>query len=355
MAGFTGREGNFAFAKFGTNSWGVAASVTKGAYFASDGGATYQPQRVNDDAFGQAFLGAGDFGNVTAVDVTIQQRARYDDWSYIIEALAMGSPAAVTISTSASGQVTSWSHILDLAPSIDGLGLTFAIDKVLFVDELTSAKVYGFSWGLGDSGVFDESFKLLGTQMTNISSINTRSTVNGATFKAIDNRVFQKQTTVRLNAQAAGSLTSTDAIAVEAAEITFERPQDAPHVTGQDYVFEPGDNGHPTVRVSWTYPRMTTISANSLYQALRDDTNLKGDITAQGALINSTDRYTVRFQFPHLELDEWQATVTGPNQVKPRVTFTAKQASSAPTGMTGITRPFRLTRIMTNSLGAFSA
>lgn len=356
MAGFTGREGNFAFAKFGSNSWGVAASVTKGAYFASDGGAMYQPQRVNDDAFGQAFLGAGDFGNVTAPDLTLQQRGRYDDWSYILEALAMGSPNAVTISTSASGAVTSWQHIIDLAPSIDGLGLTFAIDKVLFVDELTSAKVYGFSWGLGDSGVFDESFKLLGTQMTNISSVNTRSTVNGATFKAIDNRVFEKQTVVRINAQSAGSLTTaTDAVAVESIEWSFERPQDAPHVTGQDYVFEPGDNGHPMAKVSWTYPRMSTISANSLYQALRDDQTFKADITASGALINSTDRYTVRFQFPALELDEWQATVVGPNQVKPRASFTAKQAASAPTGMSGVTRPFRLTRIMTNSLAAFVA
>lgn len=354
MAGHTGRSGTFAFAKFATNSWGVAASVTKGAYFASDGGAMYQPQRVNDDAFGQPFLGAGDFGNVTAVDITLQQRARYDDWSYIWEALAMGSPAAVTISSSASGQITSWQHIIDLATSTDGLGLTFAIDKELFVDELTSAKVYGFSFGLGDSGVFDESFKVLGTQMTNISSINTRSTVNGATFKALDNRVFQKQLSFRMNAQSAGSLVAGDEIKVEGIEWSFERPQDAPFVTNQDYIFEPGDNGHPTAQVTLTYPRMNTVSANSLYQALRDDTTFKADMTASGALINSTDRYTVRFQFPALELDEWQATVTGPNQVKPRATFTAKQAASSPSGMPFV-RPFRLTRIMTNSLAAFVA
>lgn len=354
MAGFTGREGKFAFAKFGTNSWPVAASVTKGAYFASDGGATYQPQRVDDDAFGQAFLGGGDFGNITAVDLTLTQRARYDDWSYILEALAMGSPNAVTISSSVAAQTTSWQHIIDLAPSIDGLGLTFAIDKVQFVDELTAAKVYGFSFGLGDSGVLDESFKLLGTQMTNISSTNTRSTVNGATFKSLENRVFEKQTVVRLNAQSAGSLVAGDAIAVEAIEWSFERPQDAPYVTGTDVIFEPGDNGHPMVKLSWTYPRMSTVSANSLYNALRDDTTFKADITASGAFINSADRYTVRYQFPHLELDTWEATVTGPNQVKPRATWTAKEAVTSPSGMPFI-RPFRLTRIQTNSLAAFVA
>ncbi len=42
MSGVTGREvKGLAFAKFGTNSWGVAASVTKGTYFQSDGGMTF--------------------------------------------------------------------------------------------------------------------------------------------------------------------------------------------------------------------------------------------------------------------------------------------------------------------------
>ena len=354
MAGSTGRTEKFAFAKFATNSWGVAASVTKGDYFNSDGGAQYQPQRVNDDAFGQAFLGAGDFGNVTAPDLSLQSRARYNGWGYIWEALVMGSPAAVTISTSTGSAPTSWKHIIDLAPSTDGLGVTFAVDKELYVDELTSGKVYGMSFGLGDSGVFDVTYKVLGTQMTNISSTNTRSTVNGATFTALNDRVFQKHMTVRLNGYSAGSLTASDEIKVEGLEWSFERPQDAPFVTNQDYIYEPGDNGHPMIKVSWTYPRMNTVSANSLYQSLRSDTKYKADLFAQGAFINSTDKLSVRYEFPYLELDDFQATVTGPNQVKPRASWTAKLAPSSPSGMAFV-NPFRLTRVMTNSLNAFVA
>src|SRR5688572_33454494 len=123
MAGVTSREMRMAFAKFGTNSWGVAGSVTKGAYFQSDGGLTFQPIRVNDDAFGQTFLADGDLGDVTAPDVTLTARDRYGDYGYVWEALAMGSPAAPTISTSAAGQTTSWLHVIDLAANIDGLGL----------------------------------------------------------------------------------------------------------------------------------------------------------------------------------------------------------------------------------------
>jgi hypothetical protein len=353
MPGLTSREARMAFAKFGANSWGVAASVTKGAYFQSDGGMTFQPQRVNDEAFGQAFLADGDLGDVTAPDLTLTQRARYGDYSYVFDALAMGSPNAVTISTSTAGQTTSWQHVTDLAPAIDGLGVTVAIDKVYFVDELTSAKVHGFGMQPGDGGVMDKSYKLLGSKTTNISSINTRSTVNGATYPTLENRVFRKHGIFRMNRQSAGALGASDAVAIESFGLEFERPQDAPHVFGQDFVYEPADNGFPTVKVSVSYPRMTTISANSLYQALRDDPQWKADLTFSGSYINSTDQYTEKYQFPALELDEWTASVTGANQVKPSATFTAKLAATSPTGMAFVT-PFRQTRIMVNSLGAFA-
>lgn len=352
MPGVTGREAKLAFAKFGTNSWGVAASVTRGVYFASDGGFRYQPQRVNDEAFGQTFLGGGDFGDVTAQDITFSGRDYYDHSLYILEALAMGSPVAVTISTSASGQTTSWRHQIDLAPTIDGLGATFAVDKVLFVDELTSAKVYGFGQTVGDAGVMDASFRVMGNQATNISSINTRSTVNGATYPVLQNRVFRNHGVFRMNAAAGGSLVAADAIAIETFELTFERPQDAPFVFGQAFIFEPGDNGFPVVRFNVTFPRMTTISANSLYQTLRSDTDLKADVTYSGNFINSTDRFTKLYQFPAVELDEWSAPLTGANQVKPTASFTAKLAASSVSGMPFI-NPFRLTRIMTQSLVAF--
>lgn len=353
MSGLTSREVRIAFAKFGANSWGVAASVTKGAYFQSDGGLTFAPQRVNDDAFGQAFLGDGDLGDVNAPDITWTQRDRFNDYGYVFEALAMGSPAAVTISTSANGQVTSWQHVIDLAPNIDGLGGTAAIDKVLFVDELTSFKVKGFSLQPGDGGVMDKSFKVLGSKSTNISSTNTRSTVGGAVFPDLANRVFRKHGTFRINKQGASGLGSSDAVAIENFSMDFERPQDAPHVFGQDFVYEPADQGFPTIKVSVTFPRMNTVSANSMYQALRDDPQFKADMTFAGAYINSTDRYTEKYEYPALELDEWTAAVTGANQVKPTATFMAKMAATSPTGMAFV-NPFRLTRIMTNSLVAFS-
>jgi hypothetical protein len=353
-AGVTGREAKIAFEKFGTNSWHVAASVTKGVYFASTGGMRLQPARVNDEAFGQTYLGRGDLGEVTAPDVTLTGRARYDDWQFVLDALAMGSPATATLSNSASGQTASYSHVIDLATTNNGLGATFAVDKSLYVDELTSGKIYGFSEAVGDGGVMDKSYKVLGSKMTNISSVNIAATVSGASFPALSDRVFRHQGTLRMNVQSAGSLVAADAVQAETIEFTFERPQDAPFIFSQDYIAEPADSGFPTVRMTVNYPRMTATSASSIYAALRTNPVFKGDLTFVGAYINSTDQYRRMYQFPALELDEWNgADVEGAQQVKPTATITAKLALTAPTGMSGITRPFRLTLINTKSAAAF--
>jgi hypothetical protein len=337
----------------GTGSWGVAASVTKGVYFSSDGGLQLQPQRVNDEAFGQAFLGSGDLGDIESPNLTVGGRSRYTDFGYALDALAMGSPAAVTISTSASGQVTSWLHVIDLAPSIDGLAATFAFDKVRFIEELTSAKVRGFTEAVGDGGVMDRMYYLTGSKPTNISSININSTVYGATFPSLANRVFRMHGTFRINLQGASALAAGDKLDAETIDFEFERPQDAPFVFGQDYVAEPADNGWPTVKLTVKAPRFTT-GISSFYAALRTaGVAFKADLTYSGVLINSTDRYTRLYQFPHLELDQASLPLEGPTQIKPDLVFNAKLAASSPAGMAFV-NPFRLTLIQVNSLNAFS-
>src|SRR5262245_4103738 len=121
MPGVNGKEvKGWTFAKFGTNSWGVAASVTKGTRFMGDGGLKFQPQFVEDKSFGETFLGPSDYGDIAPVDLSLGGQARYEDHNYILQALCIGSPTAVTISTSAAGQVTSWLHIIDPSPTIDG-------------------------------------------------------------------------------------------------------------------------------------------------------------------------------------------------------------------------------------------
>lgn len=354
MPGMTGRSMKMAFAKHGLNSWGVAASVTKGIYFESDGGLQFKPAMITDNAFNQAFLGQADPGLIEAPALSLTGRDRYEDHQHILEALAMGSPTAVAIATSAAGQVTSWTHQFDLADAIDGLGLTLAIDKVLYVEEVTSAKVHGFEVTQADNGAMNQTFRVLGSKPINNSAINVAATLTGASYPALGNRIMQQQGVFRMNTHAAGGLGASDLVTAESIKFGFTRPQDAPHVYGVDYVAEPGDNGWPEFLLEVTYPRMNTVSANSLYAGLRSATAFKADWTFLGSYINSTDQYKKLYQFPYLQLmdDGFQAATAGANQVKPTAKFAARLAPSSPTGMAFV-RPFRLTRIMVNSVVAF--
>lgn len=356
MAGRTGRTFKMAFSKFGANSWGVAASVTKGVYFESDAGLQFKRAQITDNAFGQTDLAPASGGLVEAPDITYTGRSRYEDFTYIWDALAMGSPTAVTIATSAAGQVTSWQHIFDLAPSIDGLGLTIAIDKNQYIDELTSAKVYGWEESNDDNGSMNVGYKVLGSKPTPISSINVTATVAGASYPALTNRLVQQQGVFRMNAQSGGSLGAGDTQRLESVKFSFERPQDAPHVYGQDYVDEPADNDFPTYMIEVKYPRMNTVSANSLYNALVNSTDFKADWTfTSTTFINSTDAWSKKYEFPHIQImeDGFSAPTDGASQVKPVAKFACRLPAAAPTGMTGVTKPFRLTRIMQNSVVAF--
>lgn len=353
MSGVTGKIMAMAVAK--CNTWGTPASVTKGVYFNDDGGLQLKPAYVDDISFGQAFLGPADVGDIASPDLTWSTRNRYEDSGQLLmKAEVIGSPNAAVISTSATGQTTSWKHVIDLAPNIDGLAITAAIDRFLYVDEVISAKVYGFSVTNGDGGVMDLSFKVMGAKSTNTSTTNTRSTVNGSTFPALRaNRIFRKHGVLRMNANTAGSLLAADAIQIaESASFEVVRPQDAPNVYGQDYVIEPADNGFPTFTFNVTYSRMTTTSANSLFTALSSAGPMKADWVFSGAFINSTDRWTEMYQFPYLELQDFKTNTQGAQQVKPQAQFMAKFAPTSPNGMPFI-NPFRLTLIVQNSIAAF--
>jgi hypothetical protein len=355
MAGVTGRETRgFAFAKFTANSWGVAASVTKGLLWTSDGGLAHAPSFVEDRSLGQSFLGPSAQGDFAPVDLNPGGQARYDDQHYILEACAMGSPATVTLSSSAVGQTTSWLHVFDPAPSIDGLGVTLALDRKLYIEELTSAKVYGFGETVGENGIINETFNLLGGKTTNQSSVNINSTVYGSSYPSLGSKIFRNQGVFRLNAQAGGALAASDAQQVSQFTFTWQRPQDRSFAYGSNYLIEPADNEFPMPTIDVTYPRMNTTSANSLFAALRDFSAYKADLTYSGAFINSTDRQTKHYQFPYLELQDFKTPQAGAGQTMPTARFVAKLPSAAPTGMTGVTMPFRLRYIKVNSVNAFA-
>lgn len=359
MPAVTGREISAAFGIVGTNSWGVATSVTYGVYFQSDGGIRPQPTYVDDPSFGQQFTGPADVGDFGTVDAQLPGQLYYDHHTYRLQALAMGSPAAVSVvSSQAANSLVAYQHIIDLAPNVNGRAITFAMDKVAFVEEVRSAKVVGFSWSVGDGGVMQEQYHLLGDYAHEASAINTRSAVTtSATFPALLNRVFRNQGALRMNAQSAGSLVAADALPTPVnLTLTFDRPQDTANVFGKNYAIEPADSGQLSVGLTLEFARVNSAEINSAYRAAIVGGTagaLKADIAFTGGYINSTSQRSLLIQFPYLEVREAAMPVSGGDNVRPTLNLVAKKPSAAPTGMAGVTQPFRITRVSVNSTAAF--
>ena len=354
----TGREATLAFGIYTANSWGVPTSVTARLMADGDRGLTSQVGYIDDASFGQSFLGPADVGDFAPVDVTLTGQNYFDHFLHRLEACAFGSPNAVT-AVSSQGAATSlvaYQHIIDLAPNTNGRGITLASDKVQYVEELTSAKVYGVGFATGQNGVLTTSFRLKGGKSTIASTVNTRSAVTtSATAVTLSNRVLRQNGTILMNVFSATSLTpGTDDISAKAVEVSvdFMRPLDEAMVHGLNYTAEPLDNGFPEANVRVNLRAADTVTANSFYTAVQAGTAFKARFTYTGAYINSTTQRSYQWEFPYLEARTHQFSVEGAVQARPEVTFVAKQASSTPTGFTH-TRPCRITRITTQSLIAF--
>lgn len=352
MAGITGRVVKAAYAR--TNTWGTPASVTKQILMTDTGGLDSSVSLVDDETFNQSFLGEAEAGDHAALSQELPFVLRYEDLDVWLAA-GMGSAAAPSVVSSvAANSLVAYSHVVDLAPELGDIWYTLAIDTTRYVLEVPSLKVRGYSLKVGDNGRMMVSFPVVGAKVTYDSTVNTNSTVGGATAASIGNRVFRKDGRFRMNVQSAGSLAAADEISI-AKDIAFNagRPlATEDHVFNQDYIIAPDGDGYPELALEVTYARMNTVAANSLAIAISAARTFKADwqfTPATGGYINSTTKRSFLFQFPALQLYSYKAPITGPNQVRPQATFRAKLASAAPTGMSGVTNPFRLTIVNANS------
>jgi hypothetical protein len=71
-------------------------------------------------------------------------------------------------------------------------------------------------------------------------------------------------------------------------------------------------------------------------------------MTFTGNLINSTIPYSLLVQWPALQITEWDAPLTGHNQVRPTAKALARLATSSPSGMAFV-HPMRMTVVNMNS------
>lgn len=348
--GVTGREVKSAYAR--SNTWGVANTVSLGkqVLLQSTEGLDDKPVMVDDDAFNQDFIAESEVSQRAPIISELRGQARYenlDSWF----ASACGSAANPTVVSSvAANSLVAYSHTITLASKINHF-YTLAVDMVQYVKEIPTFKLRGFNLTTGDNGVMNVSFPIVGQRTKYDSAVNTAAVVAAAPAATIGFRLFRKDCVIRMNIQSAGSLGNSD-IQDKVKSITFNyaRPmaQDD-FVFGSDSIIEPEDDGAAEFMVEHSFPRMNTVSANSLAIAFGVGRPFKADWKWLGPYVNSQTQRQFLIETPSAIIYDFKAPVVGHNQVRPVVQWQLKRTATAPSGMAGLTNPMRLTIVNSNS------
>lgn len=331
-----------------SGSWGTsAASATAvgagdGHYVMDDIGAILSMQQSKDDSASQNFIGSVQVANAEQVQVTIPVLMHYhDSWMNVLYALAFGTGST---SPTQIGATTAYTNTFEPSTQKNGLYATIVQDKSVDIFEIPGAKCTGLVIATGEMGRMEARFTFIGDLVKDDSTVNTSTQISALTYPTQGLRVFLDDAVIRVNAQSGGALSAGNALDVTALTFNFSQPLDVKHVAGQTTIIEPEENDFPEITVELTGARYESSGNwNALFAGHRANTAYKMDITFTGASLATTN-YGVLFQFPNMIVRPVNFNVPGgAGQITPSATFEALSTTSAPTGMTGITAPVRVT------------
>lgn len=329
-----------------SGSWGTGTAVAT-AVGAGDGflirddlGIQLQQGYSFDDSAGQSFIGSVQAGNTEAVRASIPMYLSYADTFYnVLWGAAFGTGGT---SPSQVGTTTAYTNTFEPATSRTGQYFTIVRDKGQYIAEVPGAKCTGFELTFGEMGRGELAFNFIGDVEKSDSTINTATQVSALTFPAAGQRAFMRQAVLRLNSQSGGALDSTAEIKFTALTVRLVETLDELHVGGQATLIEPEITDHVVIEMDVTMPRFDAAS-DDFFAAHRDVSLYKGDLTITGPAIAGSN-YKLLFQFPNLSVPSYQAPVPGGGgNVAPSMKLRALSTTAAPTGMTGVTVPMRLT------------
>lgn len=253
-------------------------------------------------------------------------------------ALAMGASG-----TPAQQEATAaYLQTFTIADSLDGLFATFCWNNNVNIDEYSSIKVTGWDIEGEYGGFVDITFHVIAIDKEESSVINTSVTFANVTFSEASNIVLFSDGVFRLNDQTGDALAEGDVIHPSSFKLASNRKlEGAPGVGGANTVDEPGNAGEMEVKLSLNFPRYT---AETHFTDLRAGTEKKADIVFTGSVIE--DAYSNQFKVEMPRLVYVGADVPPePGPLKHPLEFLVVGCDAAPTGMAGITDPFKVTTI----------
>lgn len=323
------------------SAWGTAAAVgaTDGLFVTSDGNPQLKQEFKPFGGLDVVMPKDGDLGVAEAIDFSPEFTG--DGCGLQYEMGANGSLIVALYGTSTSvtqqGGTTAYKHVIDWADTVTDF-FTFVTERPGDIYEIPSCVPTKLSLKPG-GGFLQGSIGLRGNYMNNTSSTNAATQVDAVT-RAAEGGIIRFQDGVFLmNAQSGSGLASpTDAVVISDFEITLERNMDALQVLGGTYIAQPAESGFVgTVKITLPHDTGTAATWFANYLA---KTAQKATLTfTSTAEAGTAYPYTITFGFPRL-MPKKAPDLKLEDIINNGLEFQILEAASAPTGMTGHTRPY---------------
>lgn len=213
---------------------------------------------------------------------------------------------------------------------------------------MTSAKIVGMTLKSSVGQPMTVEFRVQANDRITGSVINTLATFNAnVTCPEIANRILHNTGVFRMNAQSGAALAGGDTFYPSEWELSVDRKMSGVYGIGGVFntIDEPTNDGTPEVKLKLTLPRWTAQTHFTNWEA---NTPQKMDCTFTGGLLAGSTYRSLVLSLPNIKY----ATVDAPEErgiVPLNMEYNAFGCLTAPSGMTGITKPFRA--VLTNDYG----
>lgn len=333
------------------SAWATASTVgaLDGVHLMNVSPLAPQYEVIQDETLGNDFIQEIDLGR-QSVDVNLTGPSRYENSQWVAVASFFGDD-------SQTGTSSPYTHIMDLQDETS-IYYTCAATIDDMIVEYPSVKTSQFTLNTDGNGFMD--FSIVGIANTvklGADATNASGDFTNLTYKTDTLKMRFDHCRVNINAQGGADFDSsgdgTDRVYPN--EITLEfsrgivRDYLANRTTSNSILgetSEPQRDTFPQVVVNMTFPELTALSD---LEAFQDETLKKMEI-----YFYRDANYSAKFQFPNLQPVQPTSDVAGGGRIPYTVSYFAMSAAAAPTGMTGVTAPVRLTLINATS-GAYDA
>lgn len=355
--GVTARESKLGINIATAGSWSTGAAVATavgagdGHFLRDDVDLQMRRQISKDDHAAQSFVGMIQVSNYEAIQTQLPMFLHWNDaWQNVLFALALGTGGTAPAQI---GATIAYTNTFEPATTRTTLYATLVRDKVQHVSEIPGAVFNGFEINVGDMGRMEIDWLIIGNVEKVDSAVNTSTQVAALTFPTSGRRFFWKDGVVRLNSQSGDALDADDAMKFTKMKLRVEQPMDVKFAGGSPTIIQPLDNGFPKITLDLTFARYDATS-KAFFASHRDGDRYKGDIIFTGAAIDATSSYGLKLELPHLAVMAYKAPLPSTQQGEPTIQLEGLGTSSAPTGMTGVTKPIRVTTTGISSANPFA-